>query len=110
MCFAVPQIARRRADEFRDFVAVLEFRAINFDHRARISNQAFRDGFHHPRFARSGGAEKYEAPDGARGIIHSREISLIDTDNFVNRVVLPDDALVKIRSKPVGVFPGHSDV
>ena len=40
MRFAVPQISRRRADQLGDFVRVLEFGAVDFDHRARIAEQA----------------------------------------------------------------------
>ena len=35
--FAVPQISWRRTNQFRNFVRVLEFRAIHFDYRPAVS-------------------------------------------------------------------------
>jgi hypothetical protein len=47
----VSQVAWRRADQFGDFVRVLEFRAVHLDHRARVSKQDFRCRLHNPRLA-----------------------------------------------------------
>jgi len=45
MCFAVPQIPRRRTNQFRDFVRVLELRAVHLMDRARITEKNFRPSF-----------------------------------------------------------------
>ena len=53
MSFPVPQIARRRTNQFRNFMRVLEFRAVHFDNRACIAKQNLRSRFHDARLART---------------------------------------------------------
>jgi hypothetical protein len=48
--FAVPQISWRRTNQFRNFVGVLEFRAIHFDYRPAVSEQNLGRGFDSARF------------------------------------------------------------
>src|SRR5947209_14059836 len=52
---AMPQVARRRADELRNLMAVLELRAIDLNHGARIADHALCRRFDQPRLAGSGG-------------------------------------------------------
>ncbi len=62
MRLAVPQISRRRTNQFRNLMRVLKLRAIHFDYRARIAKQHFRRRFHHPRLPRSGRTEEQQIP------------------------------------------------
>jgi hypothetical protein len=45
MCFAVAEITRRRSDQFRNFVRVLKFCAVDFNDGSCISEQSLRSGF-----------------------------------------------------------------
>ena len=99
MGFAMPQVSGRRADQFGDLVAVLELRAIDLDHRARISHQAFRGGFHHARLARTGGPEKKEIADGPARAGHARQERLIDIHYLIDGFVLPDNAPPQVHLK-----------
>src|SRR5260370_4710816 len=51
MGFAMAQVAGRRADQLGNFVAVLEFSAVDLDHGARIPEKRFRHGLYHARLA-----------------------------------------------------------
>src|SRR6202041_3034170 len=62
MRFAVPQISRRRPNQFRDFVRVLKFRAIHLDHRARISKQTLGGSFDDARLARARRPQEQQIP------------------------------------------------
>ena len=63
------EIARRRADEFRDFMRVLEFRAIHFDDQAGIAEEDFRGRFHNTGLSGPRGSEEEEVADWAsRGV------------------------------------------
>src|SRR6266852_8873510 len=106
MSFAVAQIAGGRSDQLGNLVAVLELRAVDLDHGARVANQTLGHGLHQPGFSRAGGSEKKETPDGTRWAVHAREIGLIDVDDLLDGVVLADDALVKLRPKSCGIFAG----
>src|SRR5271157_3001322 len=65
MSFAMAEIAWGRADEFRDFVRVLKFRAIDFDDQAGIAKENFRGGFHNAGFSGPRGSKKEEVADRA---------------------------------------------
>src|SRR5207302_9950190 len=58
MRLAVTQIARRRADQLCDLVRVLEFRAVNLDTGARITEQRLRHRLDYTGLARAGRTEK----------------------------------------------------
>ena len=62
MRLPVSQISRRRTDQLRNFVRMLEFRAIHLDHCARIAEQYFRSGFHHAGLSGSGRSEEQQIP------------------------------------------------
>src|SRR5262249_10267032 len=51
---AVPQIARRRADQLRDFMRMLKLGAVDFDHRIRVAEEDFGRGLDRSRLARPG--------------------------------------------------------
>src|SRR5580704_16292798 len=68
MSFAVPQISGRRANQLRNFMAVLELSAIDLDYRARILQQRLCSRLHHTSLPAAGGTQKqkrsYRAPRG----------------------------------------------
>jgi hypothetical protein len=51
VCFAVSQISWRRTNQFRNFVGVLEFRAIHLDNCGTVSEQNLGSGLDRARFA-----------------------------------------------------------
>lgn len=56
--FAMPEISRRRSDQFRDFMAVLELGAIDSSDRVRIADKRLRRGFYCPCLSGTGGAQE----------------------------------------------------
>jgi hypothetical protein len=47
----MPQVPWRRANQLRDLMGVLKFRAIHFDYRSAIAEENLRSGFHNARLA-----------------------------------------------------------
>src|ERR1700674_5784041 len=80
-----------RADQFGDFMAVLELRAVDLDHGARVLEQSLRSGLDDSRLARSGGPQEQKVADRAARRAHPGEIHLIDVDDLLDRLVLTDD-------------------
>jgi hypothetical protein len=102
MRLAVPQISRRRTNQFRDFVGVLELGAVHFNYRARIAEQHFGRSFHHPRLARAGGTEEQQVPHRTPRRIQARAKDLIQVDNRLYRFILPHN----LASQPRFKIPG----
>src|SRR5882757_7068478 len=91
MRLAMPQISRRRTDQLCDFMAVLKFRAIDLNHRARVLQQGLRGRFDNSRLARARGAKEQEVSDRAARRIHPGKMHLVDVDDLLDRLILPDD-------------------
>src|SRR5215469_1524662 len=96
MRLAMSEISRRRADEFGDFVAVLKLGAVNLNHRSRIPYKRLRGSFDHPRLAGTCGTEKQKIPDRTTRAGHAGQKHLIDVDDLVDRLFLPDYSLAEI--------------
>src|SRR5208337_68131 len=91
MSFAMPEIAWRRTDEFRDFVGVLEFRAVDFDDQVGIAKENFRGGFDNTGLSGTRGSEKEEVANRtARGIKASVE-DLEEVHKGLNAFFLSND-------------------
>ena len=103
MGLAVTQIARRRADQFGDFMGVLELGAINLDASAGVSEERFRESFHDARLARTGWPKKKQIADRASGGVQSGEKHLVDFDDLLNGGILADDFAAKSAFKVAGV-------
>ena len=88
---AMPQISGRRADQLRDLMAVLELRAIDLDHGARILHQRFGSRLDDPGLTGTGRPEKKEVADRPPGSAHPGQIHLIDIHDLLDRFVLTDD-------------------
>src|SRR4051812_17692940 len=91
MRFAMSQVAGRRADQLRDFMAVLKLSAIDLDHRARILEQSFGGRFDDSRLTRAGGPQEKKVADRAARSTHPREVHLVDVDNLLDGLVLTDN-------------------
>src|SRR5579872_5472061 len=91
MSLPVTQIPRRRANQLRNFVRMLEFCAINLDDGARISKQNLRSRFHDPRLARASGSEEEQVPDGPPRRVQSRTEDLIQVHQRLHPFRLSDD-------------------
>ncbi len=91
MRLAVPQISRRRADQLRNFVRVLKFGAVHFDHRARIAEQHFGRGFDDARFARARRPEEQQVPHRTSRRVQARAKHLVQIHHGLHRFVLPHD-------------------
>ncbi len=85
------QITWGRTDQLGDFVRVLEFRAIDLDHHARVSEQNLRRGFHDARFARSRGSQEQKVTNRAPRRIQSGTKYLVEIDEREDAFLLPDD-------------------
>src|SRR5215472_2569736 len=96
MSFTMPEIARRRTDQFGDFMTMLEFGAIDFDYRSSISDHRFGERLDEPRFTRSRWTQEQKVADRAAGSVHSGQKSLIDINDLINGIVLSNDPLVQI--------------
>ena len=68
------QIARRRTDEFRDFVLHLKFAAIHFEQMLLAAMQHIGECFYRTRLSGSGGTQQQEH---SRGPAFGRESSLV---------------------------------
>src|SRR4029077_16649264 len=91
MCFTVSQVARRRANQLRDFVTVLELGTINLDYGPCVSYQSFRGGFHNAGFPRASRSEKKEISNRTAGRRHSRQVHLEDVDNLLDCLILTNN-------------------
>ncbi len=111
--FAVAEVAGRRADELGDFVAVLEFGAIDFNDGAIGAGEGFGGGFDDPGLAGAGGAEEEEVADGAMRGAEAGEVHLVDIDNLGDGFILADNQLAEaaferrgFAAGPVGIEEG----
>ena len=99
MRLAVPQISRRRADQLRNFVRVLKFRAIHLDHRARIAKQHFRRRFHDARLARTGRSQEQQVPHRTSRRVQAGAKHLVQVHHGLHRFVLPHNLPPQPRFK-----------
>src|ERR1700761_5726805 len=85
------EIPRRRTDQLRNLVRVLELRAVDLYTGAGIAEQSLRHGFHHASLPRTGRSQKNKIADRAIGRIQSRQKHLVDLSYFFNSGILADD-------------------
>jgi hypothetical protein len=89
----MPEIAWRGTNEFGDFVGVLEFRAIYFNHGLTVPEQGLRCCLHDARLPHTGRPQKQEVPYRTARCIQSRTEHLIKLDQCLYCSVLPDNSL-----------------
>ena len=100
------QVSGRRTDQLGDLVAVLELGAVDLDDRARILQQRLGGRFDDAGLSRAGRPQEQEVPDRAARGAHPRQMHLIDVDDLLDRLILPDDhppevGLQGLASRPV---------
>jgi hypothetical protein len=71
-------------------VAVLEFGAIDFDHRSLVSQQTFRRRLHQPGLARAGRSQEQKTPHWPPGRVHAGQVRLIDAYDLFDCLILAD--------------------
>src|SRR5258708_40079681 len=92
MSLAVPKVSRRRTDQLRNFVRVLELGAIDLDAGVRIAEQGLGHGFHHARLARPGVPQKQQVPYAAPRRVQAGQKHLINLGDLFDSLVLPNNA------------------
>src|ERR1700720_3002746 len=86
----MPQVSWGRADQLGDFVRMLKLRAVDLDHRARVSEQDLRRRFHDTRFARARRSEEQQVPHWPSGRAHSGAEHLVQVHERTDSLFLPD--------------------
>ena len=76
--FAMAEIARRRADQLGDLVAVLELSAVNLNHGAVIAEENLSRRLDQASLAGACGSEKQQVGDGPAG---SRKTCLVNLEH-----------------------------
>src|ERR1017187_9331004 len=92
MRLPMSQISRRRTNQLRNLVRMLELRAINLDARPRVPKQRLGHGLDHARLARSRGPQKQQVSHRTSRRIQPREKHLIDFDDLFDGCILPHNA------------------
>ncbi len=87
----MPQISRRRANQFGNFMRVLKFRAIDLNHGARVAKEDFRSRFHNARLPRTCWPKKQQIPYGAAWRVQSGAKHLVQIHERLDTLFLPDD-------------------
>src|SRR5690242_14685061 len=91
MRFPVPQIARRRADQFSNLVRVLKLGAIDLDDRAGVPKQDFCRGFHDPCLAGARRTKEQEISYRAAGRVQAGAKYLVQVDQRLHSLFLTDN-------------------
>src|SRR6266568_5579407 len=110
MRLAMAEIARRRADQFGDFVRVLELGAIDLDAGAGVAEERLGEGFDYASLARSGRTKEQEVADGASGGVESSEKHLIDLNDLFDGRVLANAFATESSFKVPGIAAPASRV
>src|SRR5580693_2905811 len=103
MSLAVTEIAWGRADQFRDFVGVLEFRAIDLDDRARIAEQNLGGSLNNAGLARTGRPEKQQIAHRASRRIQASAENLEHIHQRLYAFFLPHNLRTQRAVKVPGV-------
>jgi hypothetical protein len=95
MRFAMSQVSGRRPDQLRDFMAVLELRAIDFDYCTRVLQQGLGGRLDNPSFSGAGRPQEEKVSDRPAHGRQSRDVSLVSSHDLVNCFVLSNDKVVE---------------
>src|ERR1700730_192129 len=97
MRLAVPQISRRRANQFCDFVRMLELRAVSLDHHASVAEQNFSGSLHDARLSRARRTKQQEVAHRAAWRVQSGAENLVKLDQRLDAFVLANDSRAQRR-------------
>src|SRR5256884_7813701 len=95
MGFAMTQISRRRTDKLCDLVRVLEFGAVDLDHRPRIAEEHLRCYFDDPRLSRARWAKKEQITDWAPPCLQAGTKHAVQVNDRLHGFVLPNNLLAQ---------------
>src|SRR5688572_6489732 len=82
------EITRRRTDELRYLMAMLELGAVDFDKRARASEKNLCGSFNRTGLSRTGRAKEQEVSYRPSRHCHSRQINLVHVDDASDGAIL----------------------
>ena len=99
MRLAMAKISRRRADQFRDLMRVLELRAIDLDAGMGVAEQRLGHGFYDASLSRAGRPKKKQVAHGTPGSVQAREKHLVNLGDLFDGLVLTDDAAAQCSFK-----------
>src|SRR5580658_2535710 len=86
----MPEVSRRRTDQFRDFVAVLKFGAVDLQYRPNVANERLGSGFDQPGLTRASGPQEQKVSYRTAGGCHPCQVSLIDINDLADGFFLTD--------------------
>ena len=93
--FIEADVARRRADEASDGVALHVLAHVDAHHRGLVVEEELGEGARSFGLAHAGGAEEDEAADGALGIAEASAAAANGVRHGEQRLILADDALAQ---------------
>src|SRR5215469_10685996 len=88
MRLAMAEISRRRSNQLRDLVRMLEFGAVDFDAGPRVAKQRLGHGFDDSGLPRPRRAKKQQISHWTPRGIQACQKHLINLDHFLNGLVL----------------------
>src|ERR1700676_2408682 len=91
MRLAVAQVPRRGADKLGDFMGLLEFGAINLDHRACFAKENLSGRFDNAGLPRAGRPEEEKIPHRTAWRVQPGAKDLIEVYQRLDTLFLPDD-------------------
>jgi hypothetical protein len=91
MRLAVAQIPWGRTDQFRDFMRMLELRAVYLDHQAWVTKQNLCGSFDNARLPGPRRSQEQKVTDRPTRGIQPRAKHLVEIDEGLNTFFLPDD-------------------
>src|ERR1700680_5129940 len=99
MRLAMAQVSRGRANQLRNLMRMLEFRAIYLDQRPRIAKQNLRARFHDARLARTRRPQEEQITHWPSRRIQPGAKHLVQVDQCLQAFVLADDFRPQRRLK-----------
>ena len=104
MRLPVSQVSRRRADQLRNFVRVLELRAIDLDAGAGVPKSDSAIASTTRVLPEPVGPRNKQVPYRTSGRVQTGQKHLVDLRNFLDGLVLADDLAAKSAVKLTGVM------
>src|SRR5262249_10430972 len=97
--FAVADVAWGRTNEFRDFMALLELRAIDFGKCVSTTKKDLRCSLDNPGFSRSRRSKKTQIGHLPIWAGHTCAKCLVNSNQLTDRLILSDDLFAKTVSE-----------
>src|ERR1700756_2387309 len=88
MRLAMPQVTWRRANQLRNLMRMLEFRAVDLDHCPRVLEKYLRRRFHNARLTRSRRPQKEQGPARPPRRVQAGTEALVQVDQRLHALFL----------------------